>query len=130
MSELVAPYLAEEDSFQLFHLEPAGFNRRLLLDDVVPRTSFSVSRLAIDAATKSEVEKEYQALEEELKNATSKRQIWAGWKIEDDNDGRESLVVFWDPAARSEKIDAFLGRYEQKDTRSFRSICSESVCKL
>lgn len=130
LSSLVMPYLLEDASSQLFHLEPAGVNKRLLLGDVVPKTSFSVSRLPVECEQKSAVEKKYQQLEEDLKQDSTRRQVWAGWRIEDGKDGRESLVVFWDSAARSEKVDAFLKIFEEKDTRCFRSICSEKVCKL
>ncbi|KAK0383708.1 hypothetical protein NLU13_9619 [Sarocladium strictum] len=129
MSDLLGPYLAEDNSLQLFHMDAAGSNRRLLLEDVVPHAPFNVSRLSIDPANKAAVEKEYQSLEEELRGVSSTRLTWAGWMIEQGKDGRESLVVFWDPAARSDKVDAFLSKF-QPETRCFRSICSENVCKL
>ncbi|KAL2207892.1 hypothetical protein CC79DRAFT_1368749 [Sarocladium strictum] len=130
LSDLVMPYISEDAASQLVHMEPAGVNKRLLLSDVVPKTSFSVSRLSVEREHRSAVEQKYQQLEEDLKQDSTRRQVWAGWRIEDVKDGRECLVFFWDPAARSEKVDAFLNSFEEQDTRCFRSICSEKVCKL
>lgn len=129
MSRLLSPYIADDESRQLFHMEPAGTNCRLLLDDVVPRTPFNVSSLSIDPANKAVAQKDYQRLEESLGSKHSRRHIWAGWRIEDNERG-ESLVVFWDPAVRSDEIESFLKRYEQKDTRSFKCIGNECVCRL
>lgn len=129
MGRLLSPYLAEDDSMQVYHLEPAGSNRRLLLDDVVPRTPFNVCSLSIDPANKAAVQEEYHRLEEELVRVSSRRQIWAGWRIESDED-RDSLVVFWDPTVQSSEVESFLKRYERKGTRSFKCMGNECVCKM
>jgi hypothetical protein len=120
MVSLIGPFLVAGD-MDLFHMEPAVRDQKMSLKNVTTSASFNVARLSIHPGSRQAVQTEFQRLEDDLVKTYTKRQIWAGWRIEG-AEKLETLVVFWNPAAQSEEIHYFLRKYGQHETRTFRSI--------
>lgn len=87
---VLAPFLATgNDAVQLFHLESAG-----KVEDFTSLSfpvSMTITRISVKSNCKSTLQEAYQAAEDKLVGSSS---LWAGWRIEKQDD-IEELVVIW-----------------------------------
>ncbi len=82
-----------DHGFLFFHMHPAG-RRAHLHEAFAPTEELLVTRLAaLGAAGREQLQARYKELEEALVGEAPKDRVWAGWRIEKNND-QEELVVF------------------------------------
>lgn len=97
----LGPFLTtESDPVLLFHLESAGDTKDFT--SLSFPASMTITRIMIKSSSKSAMQEAYKAAEGKLVGRSG---IWAGWRIEKQDD-TEELVVFWAGTEVGQAIDA------------------------
>ncbi|KAF7552601.1 hypothetical protein G7Z17_g4212 [Cylindrodendrum hubeiense] len=81
-------------SVVVFHMDPAGSEAELRGDLFAQEAPFSVCQLSVNSSQRESVQKKYCSIEAQARIAQPSSKVWAGWRIEKDDD-EEELVIFW-----------------------------------
>ena len=118
LAEYIAPGC---DTVLLFHMSPAG-KRKELRADLFAKEKFNVCRLSFSPEKKEAAQKKYQSIEDRLGEPTPGKRIWAGWRIET-QDNVEDLIVFWCHALPMEEVQELLDMSEKEvEVRHFQHV--------
>ncbi|KAH6893076.1 hypothetical protein B0T10DRAFT_559075 [Thelonectria olida] len=84
----------ESGSAIVYHMDPAGEESELRGDLFAQEAPFKLCKLSVNPSQQEEVQEKYWALEAQAKEANPSSRVWAGWRIEKDDDARD-LNIFW-----------------------------------
>ncbi|RFU77162.1 hypothetical protein TARUN_5070 [Trichoderma arundinaceum] len=120
LSEFSAPGC---DSVLLFHMDPAGARPQMreAFQHKDSNDIFDICRITVKDDQREVLQKEYQALENELREEGLEKSIWAGWRIEK-AEGEEDLIVFWTSDVPRKRLERLASLAIKKDHRRFRHI--------
>ncbi|KAH7008596.1 hypothetical protein EDB80DRAFT_440249 [Ilyonectria destructans] len=106
----------------VFHMDPAGSEIELRGDLFAQEAPFSLCTLSVSSSQKESVQEKYRSIEAQARVSKPGSRVWAGWRIEKDDDFEE-LVIFWNQGVLDGQLDDLLStpdaEYEFRQFQNF-----------